>query len=122
MKFIALLLPAIVVAALTTELESRQQQNLCDQYGYWSGNGYEMNNNEWGKDQGSGSQCTYLDNASGSGVSWHVTWTWMMVGRAEPGQELPLGGQDCAKGPPDQLYQQHAVIRVLELRQSEHPC
>jgi xyloglucan-specific endo-beta-1,4-glucanase len=51
---------------------------LCEQYGYWSGNGYEVNNNNWGAGSAtSGSQCTYVDSSSSGSVSWHTKWTWV---------------------------------------------
>lgn len=63
----------------------RQAASLCSQYAYYAANGYEFNNNLWGKDSASsGSQCTYVDSTSGSGVSWHTQWTWQ-------------GGQDNVK-------------------------
>jgi len=68
---------SLVTAAPSKQLEERQQQTLCQQYGYWSGNGYDLNNNLWGKNAASsGSQCTYLDNASAGGIAWHTTWNW----------------------------------------------
>jgi xyloglucan-specific endo-beta-1,4-glucanase len=78
MKLTALFLASLATSSpLTTSLVSRQQATLCDQYGYWSGNGYEINNNNWGRGSASsGSQCTYVDGSSGSGVRWHTTWTW----------------------------------------------
>lgn len=76
MKASLLFLASLVAAAPSVSLDERQQQTLCAQYGYWSGNGYEINNNNWGSGSGSGSQCTYLDNSSGGGVGWHTTWTW----------------------------------------------
>lgn len=51
-------------------------QELCEQYGTHSSGAYTVNNNMWGMDSGSGSQCTYVDGISDSGVSWHTTWTW----------------------------------------------
>ncbi|KAJ4300572.1 hypothetical protein N0V88_003251 [Collariella sp. IMI 366227] len=57
--------------------EKRQVATLCDQFGYWSGNGYDVNNNNWGKNEAtSGSQCTYVDSSSSGGVGWHTEWTW----------------------------------------------
>ncbi len=57
-------------------LKKRQVATLCDQ-GYWSGNGYEVNNNEWARASAtSGSQCTYVDSSSSAGVSWHTERTW----------------------------------------------
>lgn len=77
MKPILYLFSSLVAAAPSTLLEERQQQTLCQQYGYWSGAGYELNNNLWGKNAASsGSQCTYLDSASGGGIAWHTTWNW----------------------------------------------
>lgn len=72
-----LFLSSLVAASPLTALDKRQQATLCEQYGYWSGNGYEVNNNNWGKDSASsGSQCTWVDSSSSGGVSWHTTWTW----------------------------------------------
>ncbi|KAJ5569400.1 endoglucanase-1 [Penicillium hetheringtonii] len=53
-----------------------QQQTLCDQYGYYASGSYSVNNNIWGKDTGTGSQCSYVNSVSGSGISWYTTWTW----------------------------------------------
>ncbi|KAL2066774.1 hypothetical protein VTL71DRAFT_2846 [Oculimacula yallundae] len=72
MLFINILLNLAAVIGLT----SAQNKNLCAQYDYYSGSGYEFLNNLWGKDTGTGSQCTYVDKDSSSGVSWHSTWTW----------------------------------------------
>lgn len=70
-------LSLLPLAAAAPSVEPRQVQTLCEQYGYWSGNGYEINNNLWGKNAAtSGSQCTYVDGTSGGGVQWHTTWTW----------------------------------------------
>src|SRR4051794_17426728 len=105
MKLIAisLLLLSSLVAALPMgphyhPLRRRQVATLCDQYGYWSGNGYEVNNNNWGKSSAtSGSQCTYVDSASSGGVSWHTTWTW----DGNPGRVKSYAGSErqIAKGP-----------------------
>jgi xyloglucan-specific endo-beta-1,4-glucanase len=51
-------------------------QTLCNQYGTYSNGRYTVNNNLWGQGSGSGSQCTYVDSISNSGVAWHTTWTW----------------------------------------------
>jgi xyloglucan-specific endo-beta-1,4-glucanase len=55
-----------------------QSQTLCSQYATYTAAGtpYTLNNNLWGEDAGSGSQCTYLDSVSSSGISWHTTWSW----------------------------------------------
>jgi xyloglucan-specific endo-beta-1,4-glucanase len=62
-------------------------QQLCDQYAYFAGSGFEFNNNNWGKASGQGSQCTYVDFHNNGGVGWHSTWTWS-------------GGQDNVKAYP----------------------
>ncbi|KAE9363242.1 glycoside hydrolase family 12 protein [Stipitochalara longipes BDJ] len=90
------LLPALIAATPVHELAVRQQATLCDQYGYWSGNGYEVNNNMWGKDSGSGSQCTYVDNASSSGVSFHIKWNWS--GGQNNVKSYPYIGKQITKG------------------------
>ncbi|KAK4446093.1 glycoside hydrolase family 12 protein [Podospora aff. communis PSN243] len=77
MKSSLVFLAQLATLATSAAIEPRQQATLCKQYEYWSGNGYEMNNNLWGKDAASsGSQCTYLNSASANGISWSSTWTW----------------------------------------------
>lgn len=63
-----LLIPAIASSAVA--------QTLCSQYSSTSSGPYTVNNNLWGESSGSGSQCTYVDSISNSGVSWHTTWNW----------------------------------------------
>ena len=64
------------VAATSLSTRQQHQSSLCDLYAYWSGNGYELLNNLWGKDTAtSGSQCTYLDSASNNNIQWRTTWT-----------------------------------------------
>lgn len=81
--FVASLLAVATATPVGTPVEKavtpvrRQAASLCSQYAYYAANGYEFNNNLWGKDQASsGSQCTYVDSTSSNGVSWHTTWTW----------------------------------------------
>lgn len=76
MKFSLLCLASLAAALPSASLGKRQEQELCDQYEYWSGNGYEVNNNLWGQDSGTGSQCTYIDGSSDSGLQWHTQWQW----------------------------------------------
>ncbi|EAW19666.1 glycoside hydrolase family 12 protein [Aspergillus fischeri NRRL 181] len=63
-------------AILGAFFSSALAQTLCDQYATYSNGRYTVNNNLWGKSSGSGSQCTYVDSISNSGVAWHTTWTW----------------------------------------------
>ena len=51
-------------------------QSLCTQYGYYTADNYEFNNNEWGETSGSGSGCLYIDSVSTSGTAFHVDWSW----------------------------------------------
>lgn len=53
-----------------------QQQTLCGQYSSYTSGQYTVNNNLWGEGSGSGSQCTYVNSISSSGVSWSTEWQW----------------------------------------------
>lgn len=68
----------ILATALAPAAAAPQRiATLCDQYAYYSSNGYEFNNNMWGKGSASsGSQCTYVNGASSGGVSWAADWQW----------------------------------------------
>ena len=53
------------------------QVTLTKQWGYWSKDGYELNNNTWGLHQAtSGSQSTHYDGPSGPGIAWSSDWEW----------------------------------------------
>lgn len=72
------------------------QQTLCEQYGAYTSNGYELNNNNWGKGSAtSGSGCTYVEDASTSGVKWHSTWTW--AGGENNVKAYPYSGKQITK-------------------------
>ncbi|KAI0506211.1 endoglucanase [Xylaria bambusicola] len=64
----------VLAASALASLASAQ--SLCDQYGYFASSGYYVNNNAWGKDAGSGSQCTYIDKVLSPGIQWHTDWNW----------------------------------------------
>lgn len=84
------------VAAPVTPVR-RQAASLCDQYGYYAANGYEFNNNNWGKGAASsGSQCTTVQSTSGSGVSWSTSWTWQ--GGQDNVKSYANAGKQFAKG------------------------
>ncbi|TLD28628.1 hypothetical protein PspLS_03627, partial [Pyricularia sp. CBS 133598] len=85
--------PAAEAAAV---LEGRQIQTLCEQYGYWSGNGYYVNNNMWGRNSGTGSQCTYVDSSSSNHVSWRSTWQWS--GGQNNVKSYPYSGRTIQRG------------------------
>jgi xyloglucan-specific endo-beta-1,4-glucanase len=50
--------------------------NLCDQFAHTESNGYYANNNKWGDNLGTGTQCLSVDKMTTDGVSWSVDWTW----------------------------------------------
>ncbi|KAK4161127.1 glycoside hydrolase family 12 protein [Cladorrhinum sp. PSN259] len=78
-------------------LEARQTGTLCDQYAYWSGNGYELLNNLWGKDAAtSGSQCVTLDGTTNAGLAWRTNWTWS--GGPESVKSFVYAGKQFPKG------------------------
>ncbi|KAK4222310.1 endoglucanase [Podospora fimiseda] len=90
---------AVQSAAVPAELVSRQQTSatLCSLYAYWSGFGYELLNNLWGKDSAtSGQQCTYLDGASNTNIRWRTTWTWQ--GGPNNVKSYPYVGRQVPKG------------------------
>ncbi|KAF2034846.1 endoglucanase-like protein A precursor [Setomelanomma holmii] len=84
------------VAALVTPVR-RQAASLCSQYAYYAVNDYAFNNNLWGQSAAtSGSQCTYVDSTSSSGVKWHTTWTWQ--GGDDNVKSFVNAGKQFAKG------------------------
>jgi len=71
MKVVSLILGALASVGFA------QQATLCKDYEYFSSNGYQLNNNIWGRSFAtSGSQCTYVDSVSATGAKWHTKWTW----------------------------------------------
>ncbi|KAK4445226.1 endoglucanase [Podospora aff. communis PSN243] len=79
------------------EEEYKPAQTLSDLYAYWSGDSYELINNLWGRDAAtSGSQCTYLDTASPSGMAWRTTWSWN--GAPNNVKSYPYAGRQFPRG------------------------
>lgn len=68
----------VVLAGPTNiDLELRQIDTICDQYGSVTAADFNLYNNLWGESSAtSGSQCTYLDYDSGDTISWQTFWTW----------------------------------------------
>ena len=52
------------------------QSNMCVQYEGHYGETYLVQNNLWGRDAGSGSQCSAVHSIGESGVAWSTTWQW----------------------------------------------
>ncbi|KAK1758790.1 glycoside hydrolase family 12 protein [Echria macrotheca] len=74
-------------------------ETLAELYAYWSGSGYELINNLWGRDAAtSGSQTTFVDAVSprGDGVQWHTTWTW--TGAPDRVKSYPYAGRQIERG------------------------
>lgn len=70
---------AILAFTAGLSVASAATATLSAQYASYTGAGspYSVNNNLWGEGSASsGSQTTYVDTISSSGVSWHTTWTW----------------------------------------------
>ncbi|KAF7712596.1 Endo-1,4-beta-D-glucanase [Penicillium ucsense] len=65
---------AIALTAVAA-VANAQLARFCDQYGNWQQGAYSVGNNLWGKDSGSGSQCTQVNSAN-NGVAWSTTWNW----------------------------------------------
>ncbi|KAL5363621.1 concanavalin A-like lectin/glucanase domain-containing protein [Aspergillus floccosus] len=61
---------------LSTLAATALGQELCAQYDSVSSPPYSVNSDLWGKDQGTGEQCVYVDSLSNSGASWHTIWAW----------------------------------------------
>jgi hypothetical protein len=75
----------------------QESVSLCTQYAYHAANGYEILNNLWGKDAAtSGSQCTYYDGTSGSGIKWSTQWTW--AGAQDNVKSYAYAGKILTKG------------------------
>ena len=51
-------------------------QSLCGQFAYHDDGNYLFNNNIWGQNLGTGTQCLYIDYVDPSSTSWHVDWAW----------------------------------------------
>lgn len=75
----------------------RQAASLCGQYQYYAANGYEFNNNNWGKGYASsGSQCTTVESTSNNGVKWSTQWNWQ--GGQDNVKSYANAGKQFAKG------------------------
>ncbi|KNG47549.1 glycoside hydrolase family 12 protein [Stemphylium lycopersici] len=92
MKVVSFILGAL--ASLT----AAQQATLCKDYEYFSSNGYELNNNIWGRSSAtSGQQCTYVDSVSQTGAKWHSNWQWQ--GGKDNVKSYVYSGRQISKKP-----------------------
>ena len=95
MKAVSFILGALASVAFA------QQHTLCKDYEYFSSNGYELNNNIWGRSAAtSGSQCTYVDSVSSTGAKWHTYWQW--TGGKDNVKSYVYSGRQITKKPVSQ--------------------
>ncbi|EIW80354.1 glycoside hydrolase family 12 protein [Coniophora puteana RWD-64-598 SS2] len=55
---------------------ARSQTTLTEQYQCVTQGDYELCNNQWGIDDGTGNQTATLISTSGNTITWSTTWTW----------------------------------------------
>lgn len=95
MKVVSFILSAL--ASLT----AAQQATLCKDFEYYSSNGYELNNNIWGRSSAtSGSQCTYVNSVSQTGAKWTSNWQWQ--GGRDNVKSYVYSGRQITKKPVSQ--------------------
>lgn len=85
-----------LIVGLLSPAALAQVATLCGQYSTYASGNYEFNNNLWGESSGTGSQCTYVDSVSSSGVSWYTTYSWSggasdVKSYAYSGRVIPTG-------------------------------
>ncbi|WP_187414755.1 GH12 family glycosyl hydrolase domain-containing protein [Nonomuraea sp. PA05] len=52
------------------------QGQLCNAFDSVTMGKYWVNNNLWGQDSGTGTQCVWAGSTSGSTISWGTSWNW----------------------------------------------
>jgi xyloglucan-specific endo-beta-1,4-glucanase len=77
MKFIVLTsaLAGLALATPTPTVDKRAT-TFCGQWDSMQTGTYTVYNNLWGRDAGTGSQCTTVNGLSGNSVSWSTSWSW----------------------------------------------
>ncbi len=53
-----------------------QPQQACNPTGSIDAGRYWINNNQWGRDAGTGSQCIWKYCMNGDALAWGTSWTW----------------------------------------------
>jgi len=79
MQSLTYLLPFLAVLPSTLAAPSKlsvRSAPICDQYSPVSAGSYAVQNDAWGKDAGSGSQCAQVDGLEGNSLSWSTTFSW----------------------------------------------
>ncbi|MBB2947967.1 cell division septation protein DedD [Actinoplanes lutulentus] len=67
--------PTATATATPTATVSKGVEN-CTDYAALVRGKYWVNNNVWGKADGTGSQCVWENGLSGDNLSWGTSWTW----------------------------------------------
>lgn len=70
----AAVVPALAAPTATKTLQPRAA--FCGQWDSVQTGTFTLYNNLWGRDSGSGSQCTEATAASGSSITWTTSWSW----------------------------------------------
>ncbi|KAH9896330.1 family 12 glycosyl hydrolase [Xylariomycetidae sp. FL2044] len=61
----------------TGTVVDKRATTFCGQWDSIETSGYTVYNNLWGQDNGSGSQCTTVeDSSSSSSLAWSTSWSW----------------------------------------------
>ena len=67
---------ALTAAAGVTVAQAGESSKKCAAYDTVTLGKYYVNNNLWGQDKATGSQCVWGDSQSGSTISWGTSFSW----------------------------------------------
>jgi xyloglucan-specific endo-beta-1,4-glucanase len=78
MKSFILASAALAGLALATPTPTvdKRATSFCGQWDSLQTGSYIVYNNLWGRDAGTGSQCTTVNSLSGNSVAWSTSWSW----------------------------------------------
>ena len=102
-------LPLLAALPSTLSAPSRLSPRdgpICDQYTPVQAGSYAVQNDAWGKDSGSGSQCAQIDGLNGGALSWSTTFSW----DGGPNSIKSYANAESAEGTPCKpLSQYHSI-------------
>lgn len=67
---------ALAAAAGVTVAQAGESSRKCTAFDTITLGKYYVNNNLWGQDKGTGSQCVWDNSATGDTISWGTSYTW----------------------------------------------
>lgn len=67
---------ALAVGAGVTVAQAGESSKKCTAFDTITRGKYYVNDNLWGQDKGTGSQCVWAGGLSGSALSWGTSWSW----------------------------------------------